>query len=165
MFDRLQQPGTATVVARKTGRRWFGLRKVEYSAAHGVSEAFDYVLDVHPSDGSPPFRAVLKGPWQTKSGRFRAPEEGQRVKVRCDPSRQKVAFDESDPTVFRPREPDAQTAAEDRRFAAAARGTAPAPKPTPKAAPKAAHDKRRPRNTPAPADAPRPDVPGDRPQT
>ena len=65
------------------------------------AETYEYIADVRPGDGSEPFRAMVKEPFNAIH--FHAPEVGQVVRVKYSPKESdqpKVKFDDSDPQTF-----------------------------------------------------------------
>ncbi|HEV3281583.1 MAG TPA: hypothetical protein VG032_08260 [Acidimicrobiales bacterium] len=77
-----------------------GLQGVNTAGAGGT--AFNYVVDVQPSDGTEPFRAAFSGPWDNNTvGGFKTPEIGQVVGVQFKRRTREVRFDPSDRSVYR----------------------------------------------------------------
>jgi hypothetical protein len=69
-------------------------------AGQGV-EVYEYIADVHPSDGSPPFRATIQEPHIAIT--FKPPVEGQVVRVKVNHSERdthKVKFDRADDGTY-----------------------------------------------------------------
>jgi hypothetical protein len=67
-------------------------------------KTYEYIADVHPSDGSQPFRAVVKEPFNAIH--FKAPRVGQVVRVKYNHNERdehKVKFDSSDPGTYHDR--------------------------------------------------------------
>jgi hypothetical protein len=85
MFDNWE-PATAKIVAKK-----FKTGSVE------AGSVVDYVADVTPDSGAPPFRTVLHEPIMHTS--FRGPGEGSVVRVEANVKKQKATFDLSDPNL------------------------------------------------------------------
>jgi len=85
MFGHDWEPATATIVAKK------------YHESSGTSGTYEYVADIAPDSGAPPFRARLKQPPLTSHVIRLA--EGDRVRVLADIKHQDAKFDKSDPKV------------------------------------------------------------------
>lgn len=95
--NKMTHSGTATVVSTKTGKGLsYRSGKGVYGGLTGeLFEPFDCVLDVTP-DGAPPFRAETTHKFSARAH----PQEGDQVKVRCNPKKQTVEFDLSDDSRF-----------------------------------------------------------------
>jgi hypothetical protein len=99
MFGIGWKDAEATIVSRRLDGKWTNPDMGEF-ANQGV-EVHEYVVDVRPADGSPPFRALLKEPFNAIT--FKAPEAGQVVRVKYTAERgaeHKVKFDRSDPGTY-----------------------------------------------------------------
>ncbi|NYJ02674.1 hypothetical protein HNR19_003372 [Nocardioides thalensis] len=78
------QTGTATVVARRLLKEW---RSAHTEHSRGMKRRkFEFILDVHPDDGSPRFRATCKDS-------VFDPVQGDTVPVLCKPTSEKVKLD------------------------------------------------------------------------
>jgi hypothetical protein len=89
----------ATIVSRRLVGKHTEPDEGEF-AGQGV-EVYEYIADVRPGDGSEPFRAVLKEPFNAIT--FKAPEVGQVVRVKYNHKHQdthKVRFDRADPGTY-----------------------------------------------------------------
>jgi hypothetical protein len=93
------QHAEATIVSRRLVAKSTNPDMGEY-ASQGV-EVFEFIAEVRPADGSPPFRAAMKEPFDAIT--FKAPEIGQVVRVKYSHTRDdghKVKFDRSDPGTY-----------------------------------------------------------------
>jgi Short C-terminal domain len=91
MFGIGAKPGSATVVAvRLTAKDYDGATSQSYSNK-------EYMVDVVPDDGTPPFRATAEDPYNSIT--FRQPEVGDVVRVKFHGG--KVHFDRDDPNLHR----------------------------------------------------------------
>jgi hypothetical protein len=89
----------ATIVSRRLVSKTTEPSEGEF-ADQGV-EVYEYIADVRPRDGSPPFRALIKEPFNAIT--FKAPEVGQVVLVNYNhehADEHKVKFDRSDSGTY-----------------------------------------------------------------
>jgi hypothetical protein len=89
----------ATIVSRRLVGKHTEPDEGEF-AGQGV-EVYEYIADVRPDDGSDPFRAALKEPFNAIT--FKAPEVGQVVRVKYNHKHQethKVKFDRADAGTY-----------------------------------------------------------------
>ena len=103
------QTGTATVVSRRLLKEW--RNNVNEGSLGTKRRKFEFMLDVRPDDGSPRYRATCT------DSRF-DPVQGDEVKVKCKPAKQKVKFDADrilNPKKYHPQQPK-RSEAEDARW-------------------------------------------------
>lgn len=91
MFGRSWQPGEATIVAQR-------LLAKSFDGESGQSfSRNEYVLDVRPGNGSPPFRSTAKDPFNAIT--WRQPAVGDVVRVEFRDKDHEVKFDRTDPNL------------------------------------------------------------------
>jgi hypothetical protein len=92
--------GEAEIVKRRIVNQDAVKASGPYSAQ--TITTYEYIADVRPKDGSPPFRAVLQEPRIEIT--FKQPEVGQRVlvKYKAHGDGHKVKFDRADDGTYQP---------------------------------------------------------------
>jgi hypothetical protein len=85
MFGADWESATATIVAAK------------YKESSDTSGSYEYVADIAPSGGRPPFRTTLKQP--TLMSHVVQLAIGETIEVLADVRRQKAKFNRDDPRV------------------------------------------------------------------
>jgi hypothetical protein len=99
MFEIGWQDAEATIVDRRLVEKSTQPDMGEF-AGQGV-EVYEYIADVRPSDGSAPFRATMKEPFNAIT--FKAPAVGEVVRVKYNNkhhAEHKVKFDRADPATY-----------------------------------------------------------------
>ena len=84
MFGLGWRTGTAKIVKRRLLKEW---RDGPPRGTPRQRKRFEYIVDVEPDDGSPPFRATLTDSWLGAMPGERRPVKHKRTKVRFDADR------------------------------------------------------------------------------
>jgi len=99
MFGIGWESADGTIVTRRLVGKHTERDSGEF-AGQGV-ETYEYIVDVRPGDGSEPFRALVKEPFNAIT--FKAPEVGQDVFLKFERTHDeepKVKFDRADPGTY-----------------------------------------------------------------
>jgi hypothetical protein len=91
MFKIGWKQGGATVVARETHEGQYRRGINSYAPTGLYHHVYDYVADVEPDDGSPPFRATFVELFQSDTEH--RPMVGETARVKYNPKNQETAFD------------------------------------------------------------------------
>ena len=84
MFGRGWKTGTATIVKRRLLKEWWDAPP---RGARVHRKRFEYIVDVEPNDGGPPFRTSLSDSWLGAMPGERRPVKHRKGKVRFDADR------------------------------------------------------------------------------
>ena len=90
MLGRHWEYGNARVVDRQVVRTG---KHGSWSSTDRYHTAYEYIADVEPDSGAPPFRATFKERFY--KGKYHEPQVGEHARVKFQPKDQEVEFDRS----------------------------------------------------------------------